>query len=43
MSLASKGIIEIFTREINRFRYLGTDIGQLPVLSEAQNKALDET
>lgn len=41
-ALASKGIIEIFTREINRFRYLGTDIGQLPVLSEAQNKALDE-
>ena len=41
-ALASKGIIEIFTREINRFRYLGTDLGRLPVLSEAQNKALSE-
>ncbi|MCM1504482.1 MAG: primosomal protein N' [Muribaculum sp.] len=41
-ALATKGVVEIVVREINRFYYPGTSIGQLPKLSDAQNAALDE-
>lgn len=40
-ALASKGIVEIFTREINRFNYTGTEHGELPKLSAPQSEALD--
>lgn len=40
-ALASKGIVEIFTREINRFNYTGTEQGELPKLSAPQSEALD--
>ena len=40
-ALASKGIVEIFTREINRFNYTGTEQGELPKLSARQSEALD--
>lgn len=40
-ALASKGIVEIFTREINRFNYTGIEQGELPKLSAPQSEALD--
>ena len=40
-ALASKGIVEIFTLEINRFNYTGTEQGELPKLSAPQSEALD--
>lgn len=40
-ALASKGIVEIFSREINRFNYTGTEQGELPKLSAPQSEALD--
>ncbi len=40
-ALASKGIVGIFTREINRFNYTGTEQGELPKLSAPQSEALD--
>ena len=40
-ALASKGIVETFTREINRFNYTGTEQGELPKLSAPQSEALD--
>lgn len=40
-ALASKSIVEIFTREINRFNYTGTEQGELPKLSAPQSEALD--
>lgn len=40
-ALESKGIVEIFTREINRFNYTGTEQGELPKLSAPQSEALD--
>ncbi len=40
-ALASKGIVEIFTREINRFNYTGTEQGELRKLSAPQSEALD--
>lgn len=40
-ALASKGIVEIFTREINRFNYTGTEQGEIPKLSAPQSEALD--
>lgn len=39
-AVVSKGVLETYSREINRFRYLGTDIGELPVLSAPQKEAL---
>lgn len=39
-AVVSKGVAEVFTREINRFKYLGTETGSLPVLSTPQNEAL---
>lgn len=39
-AVVSKGVLETYSREINRFRYLGTDIGELPELSAPQKEAL---
>lgn len=41
-ALAESGLIEIYKKEINRFRFDGKPSGILPQLSEAQNNALDE-
>lgn len=41
-ALAENGLIEIYKKEINRFRYNGKPTCSLPQLSEAQNNALDE-
>ncbi len=41
-ALAAKGLVEIYTREISRFTYSGPAGGTLPVLSQAQEKALRE-
>lgn len=41
-AMVDKGIVEIYKKEINRFRYNGLVGGELPKLSEAQSKALDE-
>ncbi len=41
-SLADKGIVEIYKKEINRFHLNGIPTGQLPELSPAQAIALDE-
>ncbi|MDE7410536.1 MAG: primosomal protein N' [Paramuribaculum sp.] len=38
--LQRKGYIEIYKKEINRFKHDGRTDGELPVLSPAQNKAL---
>lgn len=40
-AVAAKGVVEVFTREINRFKYLGADIGTMPVLTSAQTSALN--
>lgn len=40
-ALADKGLAEIYTKEISRFSYNGEPTGPLPVLSQAQDKALD--
>lgn len=40
-ALADKGIVEIYRKEINRFRYNGLPTGTLPELSEAQRTALE--
>lgn len=41
-AMAQKGIVEIYKKEINRFKYSGLVNGQLPSLSDAQMQALDE-
>lgn len=41
-NLEEKGLVVIYNKEISRFSYSGPAAGQLPVLSEAQNKALRE-
>lgn len=41
-AIAKKGIVTIFKKEINRFKFTGTATGKLPELSPAQSKALDE-
>lgn len=41
-AMADKGIIEIYKKEINRFRYSGLIGGQLPTLSQTQSIALDQ-
>ena len=38
--LADKGLVEIYKKEINRFRFSGHVSAELPKLSEAQNGAL---
>lgn len=40
--LQRRGYIEIYKKEINRFKQSGSADGVLPILSEAQNKALKE-
>lgn len=39
-ALADKGIIEIYKKEINRFRYNGLVAGELPKLSKPQSETL---
>lgn len=41
-AMADKGIVEIYKKEINRFKYNGLVGGDLPKLSDIQSKALDE-
>lgn len=41
-ALAKKGIIEIYQKEINRFKFNGVVTNKLPILSEVQSTALDE-
>lgn len=41
-AMADKGVVEIYKKEINRFKYTGPACGQLPILSKAQAKALDQ-
>ncbi|MCM1075852.1 MAG: primosomal protein N' [Bacteroides sp.] len=40
-AMAKKNIVEIYTREVNRFSYSGLVTGSLPTLTEAQSEALD--
>lgn len=40
-ALEKKGLVEVYVKEINRFRYGGLAEGRLPVLSPAQSEALD--
>lgn len=40
-ALEKKGLVEVYIKEINRFRYGGLAGGELPVLSDAQRGALD--
>ncbi len=40
-ALEKKGAVEIYEKEINRFRYEGVAGGALPLLSAAQQEALD--
>lgn len=39
-AVVAKGVLETYTREISRFKYLGPAIGELPVLTAPQNEAL---
>jgi len=41
-AMADKGLVEIYKKEINRFRYEGRPSGTPPQLSDAQSRALDE-
>ena len=41
-TVAKKGVLRLFKKEINRFRFTGTPTRELPQLSAAQSKALDE-
>ncbi len=41
-AMAKKGIIRLYVKEINRFRYTGLPVAPLPVLSAAQTTARDE-
>lgn len=40
-AVAKKGVVEIYNKEVNRFRFEGKASGRLPRLSEAQAGALD--
>ncbi|MDE7142368.1 MAG: DEAD/DEAH box helicase, partial [Muribaculaceae bacterium] len=40
-AVAKKGVIEVYKKEVNRFRFDGKPSGVLPRLSEAQAEALD--
>lgn len=40
-SVENKGVIDVYQKEVNRFRFDGKASGQLPRLSEAQAEALD--
>lgn len=41
-ALAAKGLVEIYRKEVNRFKFDGEGSGNLPMLTDAQQKALDE-
>lgn len=41
-AMSHKGVIDIYRKEINRFKYTGTAVHSLPVLSPAQSDALSE-
>lgn len=41
-AMAKKGIFEIYKKEISRFKYSGVVAGELPTLSDAQQRALKE-
>ncbi len=41
-AMSQKGIVEIYKKEINRFKYNGLTNAQLPILSEPQSLALDQ-
>lgn len=41
-AMAQKGIVDIYKKEINRFKYNGLTNAVLPTLSDAQAKAYDE-
>lgn len=41
LSMAKKGIVELYSREVNRFSFNGARTNPLPKLSYAQNIALD--
>ena len=40
-AMAKKGIIEVYKKEINRFQFNGIVTHKLPILSDAQNTALE--
>lgn len=41
-AMAAKGLIEIYRKEINRFKFSGSTLGELPKLSDEQSRALDD-
>lgn len=41
-AMEKKGLVEVFKKEVNRFKFTGEPGGQLPRLSEPQAQALDE-
>lgn len=41
-TMAKKGLVDIYTKEVNRFSFSGLVAGKLPELTEAQNVALDK-
>lgn len=41
-AMAKKGVVEIYKKEVNRFKFSGSVLAQLPDLSEAQANALAE-
>lgn len=41
-ALEAKGLVEIYRKEVNRFKFDGEGSGNLPLLTEPQQKALDE-
>lgn len=41
-AIVKKGLVEIYKKEINRFKFDGAPTGQLPVLTDEQRRALDE-
>lgn len=40
-AVVAKGVLRVYKKEINRFRFTGTATGALPTLSKAQSEALD--
>lgn len=41
-AVAKKGVVNVYSKEVNRFRFEGTPMGKLPRLTEKQSDALDE-
>lgn len=40
-AVESKGVVRVYKKEVNRFRFEGTPLGKLPRLTEKQGDALD--